>query len=149
MVVLSLAGLGQVLEFMYTAKLSLSSENVDDVLAVASFLQIQDIVSACHALKSLAEPVTSAGENPEVPPAEGRIIGDLFLSRWLHTPFLRGALPLALRATYAACSPGSAGRGWPQSHLRKVPGPAPLLPLHSTGQGAALASRLVWGGACS
>ena len=30
----SLAGLGQVLEFMYTAKLSLSSENVDDVLAV-------------------------------------------------------------------------------------------------------------------
>ncbi|XP_005409913.1 PREDICTED: zinc finger and BTB domain-containing protein 17 isoform X3 [Chinchilla lanigera] len=65
------AGLGQVLEFMYTAKLSLSPENVDDVLAVASFLQMQDIITACHALKSLAEPVTSPGENMEVSAAEG------------------------------------------------------------------------------
>uniref|UniRef100_A0A4X2JW40 Zinc finger and BTB domain-containing protein 17 n=1 Tax=Vombatus ursinus TaxID=29139 RepID=A0A4X2JW40_VOMUR len=47
------AGLGQVLEFMYTAKLSLSPDNVEDVLAVAGFLQMQDIVSACNALKSL------------------------------------------------------------------------------------------------
>lgn len=59
------AGLGQVLEFMYTAKLSLSSENVDDVLAVASFLQMQDIITACHALKSLAEPAASPGESME------------------------------------------------------------------------------------
>ncbi|NXU92179.1 ZBT17 protein, partial [Xiphorhynchus elegans] len=47
----SLAGLGQVLEFMYTAKLSLSPDNVEDVLAVAGFLQMQEIVSACNALK--------------------------------------------------------------------------------------------------
>ncbi|XP_073937366.1 zinc finger and BTB domain-containing protein 17 isoform X3 [Castor canadensis] len=59
------AGLGQVLEFMYTAKLSLSPENVDDVLAVASFLQMQDIMTACHALKSLAEPANGSGENTE------------------------------------------------------------------------------------
>ncbi|EFB21816.1 hypothetical protein PANDA_010352, partial [Ailuropoda melanoleuca] len=65
------AGLGQVLEFMYTAKLSLSSENVDDVLAVASFLQMQDIITACHALKSLAEPTTSPGENTVASAAEG------------------------------------------------------------------------------
>lgn len=65
------AGLGQVLEFMYTAKLSLSSENVDDVLAVASFLQMQDIITACHALKSLAEPATSPGENTEALAVEG------------------------------------------------------------------------------
>lgn len=69
-----MAGLGQVLEFMYTAKLSLSSENVDDVLAVASFLQMQDIITACHALKSLAEPATSPGENTEVLAMEGKII---------------------------------------------------------------------------
>nr|XP_019831691.1 PREDICTED: zinc finger and BTB domain-containing protein 17 [Bos indicus] len=67
------AGLGQVLEFMYTAKLSLSSENVDDVLAVASFLQMQDIITACHALKSLAEPAASPGENMEASAAE---VGD-------------------------------------------------------------------------
>ncbi|XP_033698634.2 zinc finger and BTB domain-containing protein 17 isoform X1 [Tursiops truncatus] len=61
----SAMSLGQVLEFMYTAKLSLSSENVDDVLAVASFLQMQDIITACHALKSLAEPAASPGESME------------------------------------------------------------------------------------
>ncbi|XP_066231266.1 zinc finger and BTB domain-containing protein 17 isoform X1 [Saccopteryx leptura] len=65
------AGLGQVLEFMYTAKLSLSSENVDDVLAVASFLQMQDVITACHALKSLAEPATSPGESTEALAMEG------------------------------------------------------------------------------
>uniref|UniRef100_A0A2K6TZK3 Zinc finger and BTB domain-containing protein 17 n=1 Tax=Saimiri boliviensis boliviensis TaxID=39432 RepID=A0A2K6TZK3_SAIBB len=65
------AGLGQVLEFMYTAKLSLSPENVDDVLAVATFLQMQDIVTACHALKSLAEPATSPRGNAEPLTTEG------------------------------------------------------------------------------
>ncbi|XP_014453450.1 zinc finger and BTB domain-containing protein 17 isoform X1 [Alligator mississippiensis] len=53
------AGLGQVLEFMYTAKLSLSPENVEDVLAVAGFLQMQEIVNACNALKSLTVPAES------------------------------------------------------------------------------------------
>lgn len=65
------AGLGQVLEFMYTAKLSLSSENVDDVLAVASFLHMQDIITACHALKSLTEPAASPGDNTEALAMEG------------------------------------------------------------------------------
>ncbi|NXG12284.1 ZBT17 protein, partial [Sakesphorus luctuosus] len=54
------AGLGQVLEFMYTAKLSLSPDNVEDVLAVAGFLQMQEIVTACNALKALSVPP----ENP-------------------------------------------------------------------------------------
>ncbi|XP_012577730.1 PREDICTED: zinc finger and BTB domain-containing protein 17 isoform X1 [Condylura cristata] len=65
------AGLGQVLEFMYTAKLSLSAENVDDVLAVASFLHMQDVITACHALKSLTEPAPSPGQSPEVLATEG------------------------------------------------------------------------------
>ncbi|KAB0344247.1 hypothetical protein FD754_021173 [Muntiacus muntjak] len=67
------AGLGQVLEFMYTAKLSLSSENVDDVLAVASFLQMQDIITACHTLKSLGELAASPGESMEASATE---VGD-------------------------------------------------------------------------
>ncbi|XP_072101383.1 zinc finger and BTB domain-containing protein 17 isoform X1 [Mobula birostris] len=41
------AGLGQVLEFMYTAKLNLTAANVFDVQAVAGFLQMHDIVSTC------------------------------------------------------------------------------------------------------
>ncbi|XP_023254201.1 zinc finger and BTB domain-containing protein 17-like, partial [Seriola lalandi dorsalis] len=53
------AGLGQVLEFMYTAKLSLSPQNVEDVLAVANFLQMQEIVNACSAYQSMANPAPS------------------------------------------------------------------------------------------
>ncbi|XP_075028070.1 zinc finger and BTB domain-containing protein 17 isoform X2 [Calonectris borealis] len=63
------AGLGQVLEFMYTAKLSLNPDNVEDVLAVAGFLQMQEIVSACNALKSLTVPAESPAKSQQ-PPAE-------------------------------------------------------------------------------
>uniref|UniRef100_A0A8C5F1W0 BTB domain-containing protein n=1 Tax=Gopherus evgoodei TaxID=1825980 RepID=A0A8C5F1W0_9SAUR len=80
------AGLGQVLEFMYTAKLSLSPENVEDVLAVAGFLQMQEIVNACNALKSLtvsAEPSSESHEVPEVTgdekaPEEGKAAAAAF-----------------------------------------------------------------------
>ncbi|XP_072553461.1 zinc finger and BTB domain-containing protein 17 isoform X2 [Salminus brasiliensis] len=59
------AGLGQVLEFMYTAKLTLNPQNVEDVLAVATFLQMQEIVNACFAYKSLAGPTASnSGTEP-------------------------------------------------------------------------------------
>ncbi|KAK3547262.1 hypothetical protein QTP86_017799 [Hemibagrus guttatus] len=50
------AGLGQILEFMYTAKLTLNPQNVEDVLAVATFLQMQELVNACSAYKSLTGP---------------------------------------------------------------------------------------------
>ncbi|NXR08079.1 ZBT17 protein, partial [Semnornis frantzii] len=61
------AGLGQVLEFMYTAKLSLNPDNVEDVLAVAGFLQMQEIVSACNALKSLTAPPGNPSESQHPP----------------------------------------------------------------------------------
>lgn len=59
LMLLLVAGLGQVLEFMYTAKLSLSPENIEDVLAVANFLQMQEIVNACSAYQSMANPAPS------------------------------------------------------------------------------------------
>ncbi|XP_066838218.1 zinc finger and BTB domain-containing protein 17 isoform X2 [Anser cygnoides] len=65
------AGLGQVLDFMYTAKLSLNPDNVEDVLAVAGFLQMQEIVSACNALKSLTVLAESPVESQEVPAEMG------------------------------------------------------------------------------
>ncbi|NWY05492.1 ZBT17 protein, partial [Nothoprocta ornata] len=61
------AGLGQVLEFMYTARLSLSPDNVEDVLAVAGFLQMQEVVSACNALKALAGRPDGAAPSREAP----------------------------------------------------------------------------------
>lgn len=53
------AGLGQVLEFIYTAKLNLSPQNLEDVLTVANFLQMQEIVNACSAYQSVATPSVS------------------------------------------------------------------------------------------
>lgn len=61
-----LSGLGQVLEFMYTAKLNLSSQNVEDVLAVATFLQMQEIVNACSAYQTLAVSSTDAPAHDSV-----------------------------------------------------------------------------------
>lgn len=52
------SGLEQVLEFMYTAKLTLNPQNIEDVLAVATFLQMQEIVNACSAFQSLTVPAT-------------------------------------------------------------------------------------------
>uniref|UniRef100_A0A8C5EU19 Zinc finger and BTB domain containing 17 n=1 Tax=Gouania willdenowi TaxID=441366 RepID=A0A8C5EU19_GOUWI len=53
------AGLGEVLEFMYTAKLRLFPQNVEDVLSVAHFLQMQEIVNACSAYQTLSTPSPS------------------------------------------------------------------------------------------
>ncbi|XP_061908229.1 zinc finger and BTB domain-containing protein 17 [Entelurus aequoreus] len=53
------AGLGQILEFMYTSKLNLNPENVEDVMAVANFLQMQEIINACSMYQSVASPVPS------------------------------------------------------------------------------------------
>jgi len=50
------SGLEQVLEFMYTAKLTLNPQNIEDVLVVATFLQMQEIVNACSAFQSLTVP---------------------------------------------------------------------------------------------
>uniref|UniRef100_A0A674K9W1 BTB domain-containing protein n=1 Tax=Terrapene triunguis TaxID=2587831 RepID=A0A674K9W1_9SAUR len=96
------AGLGQVLEFMYTAKLSLSPENVEDVLAVAGFLQMQEIVNACNALKSLtvsAEPNSESHKVPEVTgdekaPEEGKAAAETL-----------GGLDKAEEMTEAAAEP--------------------------------------------
>ena len=84
---LSLTGLGQVLEFMYTDRLSLSPENVADVLAVASCLQMQDIITACHTLKSLAAPSSAAGERADASAVEGEVTGQPAApQRWLLEP---------------------------------------------------------------
>ncbi|XP_072833488.2 zinc finger and BTB domain-containing protein 17 isoform X2 [Pogona vitticeps] len=65
------AGLEQVLEFMYTAKLSLSLENVEDVLAVAGFLQMQEVIGACNALRALSAPAGNSSPCLEAPVAAG------------------------------------------------------------------------------
>uniref|UniRef100_A0A3Q2UEG9 Zinc finger and BTB domain containing 17 n=1 Tax=Fundulus heteroclitus TaxID=8078 RepID=A0A3Q2UEG9_FUNHE len=53
------AGLGQVLDFMYTSKLSLSPQNIEDVLSVAHFLQMQEIINACSAYQSMSNQAPS------------------------------------------------------------------------------------------
>ncbi|GCB62214.1 hypothetical protein scyTo_0007189 [Scyliorhinus torazame] len=75
------AGLGQVLEFMYTAKLNLTSTNVFDVHAVAGFLHMHNIVSTCASFiegletqngdgKQEKEQVTECPEKEKKDPAD-------------------------------------------------------------------------------
>lgn len=52
-------GLGQILNFMYTSKLSLTPQNVEDVMSVAHFLQMQEIINACSAYQSISHPAPS------------------------------------------------------------------------------------------
>lgn len=74
------AGLGQVLDFMYTAKLSLSLQNVEDVLSVAHFLQMQEIINACSAYQSMSNPapsvITVDFTHTDAKPGEGEQKGD-------------------------------------------------------------------------
>lgn len=123
---------------MYTAKLNLSPENVDDVLAVASFLQMQDIITACHTLRSLAEPTSTTGENTEASAVEGKVIGRLLLK----SGFLRSSCPAPHSGSPHWVSDSSlhslwgAGKGW----LALLKG-SPCLPLLALGQGNTWATR--------
>uniref|UniRef100_A0A6Q2ZFB9 Zinc finger and BTB domain containing 17 n=1 Tax=Esox lucius TaxID=8010 RepID=A0A6Q2ZFB9_ESOLU len=81
------AGLGQVLEFMYTAKLSLSSQNVEDVVAVATFLQMQEIVNACSAYQSLAVSSSSQTTQDFTDREYSLIVVDCSV-RWLQLLFV-------------------------------------------------------------
>lgn len=123
---------------MYTAKLNLSPENVDDVLAVASFLQMQDIITACHTLRSLAEPTSTTGENTEASAVEGKVIGRLLLK----SGFLQSPCPAPHSGSPHWVSDSSlhslwgAGKGW----LALLKG-SPCLPLLALGQGNTWATR--------
>ncbi|XP_048839798.1 zinc finger and BTB domain-containing protein 17 isoform X2 [Brienomyrus brachyistius] len=78
------AGLGQILEFMYTAKLSLGPQNVEDVLAVATFLQMQEIVNACSAYRSFAIPGShqaTTDRAEELDPPETALQGEVASTR--------------------------------------------------------------------
>ncbi|XP_020778002.2 zinc finger and BTB domain-containing protein 17 isoform X2 [Boleophthalmus pectinirostris] len=50
------AGLGLVLDFMYTSKLNLTVNTVVDVMTVATFLKMPEIVNACSAYQTMANP---------------------------------------------------------------------------------------------
>lgn len=90
------AGLEHVLEFMYTAKLTLSPENVEDVLAVGTFLQMQEVVEACNTLRSLSAPA-----GLEIPTVAGRA-----LSRpWVRFPFSPQTLGLPERKPSSPAGP--------------------------------------------
>ncbi|NXP46380.1 ZBT17 protein, partial [Heliornis fulica] len=133
------AGLGQVLEFMYTAKLSLNPDNVEDVLAVAGFLQMQEIVSACNALKSLSTLVESP-TGSQRPPAEvgddkaaaedktsvAGLLGDLDKIKPVPPSLVKGEAPVAAAAQLAGPEGADAAavQEGPSAELPSHPEPA-------------------------
>ncbi|XP_053307740.1 zinc finger and BTB domain-containing protein 17 [Spea bombifrons] len=108
------AGLGQVLEFMYTARLSLTRENVEDVLAVAGFLQMQEIVNACTALKSLSMPAEESALET-LDPGQGEL---LHVDGELAAPAEDAALVVEASVTVPVIyQPGKDGAGAPGEGL--------------------------------
>lgn len=84
------------LEFMYTAKLTLSPENVEDVLAVATFLQMQEVVEACNTLRALSAPA-----GLEIPTVAGRALS----CPWVRFPFSPQTLGLSERKPSSPAGP--------------------------------------------
>lgn len=73
-----MSGIGQILDFMYTSRLDLSQDNVQVMLDIAQCLQVQNVLSLCHAfLKSAA----AADQPPGAPchstlPLQGALAPD-------------------------------------------------------------------------
>lgn len=139
--ILSLAGLGQVLEFMYTAKLNLSPENVDDVLAVASFLQMQDIITACQTLKSFAEPTSTAGESADTSAVEGEVIGQLLLKSGFWSPCLTMGHLTGSQIPHLPCLGCGGAVKVCLALLERVPMPAPFYLWAAEGRSHTWATR--------
>lgn len=90
------AGLEHVLDFMYTAKLTLSPENVEDVLAVATFLQMQEVVQACNTLRALSAPA-----GLEIAAVAGRALSH----PWVRFPLSPQTLGLSERKPSSKAGP--------------------------------------------
>lgn len=76
-------GLQQILNFIYTSKLLVSSRTVRDVLNAATLLQMSDIAASCrelisnHSLRTAAEDMASGGDPAGVKVSPGRLYPEI------------------------------------------------------------------------
>ncbi|KAM8968875.1 zinc finger and BTB domain-containing protein 49 isoform X1 [Sarcophilus harrisii] len=121
----NVGGIGQILDFMYTSHLDLNPDNIQTMLDIAQCLQVQNVLTLCHAfLKSAAaaEPPPSLPGNSAfslhgaLAVEGGGVLGEDYPAHLLHECGSGG-------------QPPRAGDGQP-SH-----GPAPVHLHHSSGEG--------------
>ncbi|MEE6527306.1 hypothetical protein FKM82_028591 [Ascaphus truei] len=58
-------GFKAIIDFMYSAHLALTSKNVIEVMSAASYLQMTDIVQACHSFIKAALDISIKSETPD------------------------------------------------------------------------------------
>ncbi|XP_076973640.1 zinc finger and BTB domain-containing protein 46 [Tamandua tetradactyla] len=98
-------GFAAIIDFMYSAHLALSSRNVIEVMSAASFLQMTDIVQACHDFIKAALDISTKVDMPdELAELEGGAPGaDALLSAVMAG---RSLSPWLARRTSPATSSG-------------------------------------------
>lgn len=98
-------GLQQILNFIYTSKLLVSSRTVRDVLNAATLLQMSDIAASCrdlisnHSLRTSAEDMASGGGDPAaVKVSPGRLYPEIKQESELGRAYRReGSSPFSVR----------------------------------------------------
>lgn len=97
-------GLQQILNFIYTSKLLVSSRTVRDVLNAATLLQMSDIAASCrdlisnHALRASAEDMASGGDPAAAKVSPGRLYPEIKQESELGRGFRREAgSPFSIR----------------------------------------------------
>lgn len=97
-------GLQQILNFIYTSKLLVSSRTVRDVLNAATLLQMSDIAASCrdlisnHSLRTSAEDMASGGEPAGVKASPNRLYPEIKLESEVGRGYRRGgSSPFSVR----------------------------------------------------
>ncbi|TWW70948.1 Zinc finger and BTB domain-containing protein 47 [Takifugu flavidus] len=97
-------GLQQILNFIYTSKLLVSSRTVRDVLNAATLLQMSDIAASCrdlisnHSLRTSAEDMASGGDPAAVKVSPSRLYPEIKQESELGRAYRReGSSPFSVR----------------------------------------------------
>lgn len=97
-------GLQQILNFIYTSKLLVSSRTVRDVLNAATLLQMSDIAASCrdlisnHSLRTSAEGMASGGDPAAVKVSPSRLYPEIKQEAELGRAYRReGSSPFSVR----------------------------------------------------
>ncbi|XP_064160084.1 zinc finger and BTB domain-containing protein 46-like [Anguilla rostrata] len=129
--IVTAAGFRVILDFIYSARLALTSRNVIEVMSAASYLQMTDIVQACHAFIKAAldisprpEVAEDVGVAPGVVGGASEALASLVCSVRSSSPWLARRSSPANSSGDSAIASGHEGSGGPYG--REDPDPKSL-----------------------
>lgn len=105
-------GLQQILNFIYTSKLLVSSRTVRDVLNAATLLQMSEIAASCrdlisnHSLRTTADDMASSGDQAAVKASPSRLYPEIKQESELARAYRReGSSPFSVRVEETGKTP--------------------------------------------